>query len=66
MSTYSLEMFTNDERMKILMIRQVIYNVNLQCQPRPARPIPHFTDKTRVLLSQLREKKPQSFHIFNR
>jgi hypothetical protein len=63
MSTYSHEMFTNDERMKILMIRQVIYNVNLQCQPRPARPIPHFTEKTHVLLSQLREKKP--FHIFN-
>jgi hypothetical protein len=58
MSIYSLEMFTNNERMKILMIRQVIYNVNIQCPPRPARTIPHFTAKTYELLSKLRERKP--------
>ena len=63
--SYSLEMFTNDERLKILMIRQVIYNVNVQCPPRPVRPIPHFTDKTRILLAQLREKKPEGNSIIS-
>ena len=58
--SYSFKMFTNDEMSKILMIRQVMYTVNLQCDPRPPRPIPHFTEKTRELLSKLREQKPQS------
>ena len=54
----SLAMFTNDEMAKISMIRQVIHTVNIQCPPRPSRSIPHFTDKTRVLLAKLREQKP--------
>jgi hypothetical protein len=51
--------FTNDEIIKILTVRQVIHNVNLKCDPRPERPIAHFTEKTRLLLSQLRQQKPR-------
>jgi hypothetical protein len=59
MSNIHFSMFTNDEMMKILTVRQVIYNVNTRCEPRPTRPIPHFTDKTKVLLSKLRQQKPR-------
>jgi hypothetical protein len=64
--SYSCMMFTNDEMVKILMIRQAIYNVNHQCEPRPHRPITHFTEKTHQLLVQLREQKPQTIRSMNR
>jgi len=43
---------------KIITIRNTIHVVNLQCPPRPQRPIPHFTSKTHELLAKLRENKP--------
>ena len=44
---------------KLASIRSVIYNVNVRSEPRPTRPIPHFTQATYILLNQLRSKKPK-------
>ena len=43
---------------KLASIRSVMYNVNVRSEPRPTRPIPHFTQATYTLLNQLRSKKP--------
>jgi hypothetical protein len=39
-------------------IRTAIYNANVRSEPRPKRPIPHFTPSTYTLLDQLRLNKP--------
>ena len=36
-----------------------IRSVNLRCEPRPIRPIPHFTKCTYKLLEHLRSVKPK-------
>ncbi len=43
---------------KIASIRTAIYNVNVRSEPRPTRPIPHFTPSTYTLLDQLRLNQP--------
>jgi hypothetical protein len=46
------------EEDKFKTFRNVIRTVNLRSDPRPSRPIPHFTSKTYELLEQFRKKMP--------
>ena len=43
---------------KFKTIQTVIRTVNLRSEPRPTRPILHFTPKTYDLLERLRKKSP--------
>lgn len=49
---------------KFASIRNTIYNVNVRSEPRPKRPIPHFTQSTYTLLDNLRLNKPRIVHGF--
>ena len=55
---------THDED-KFKMIRNIIRMVNLRSEPRPSRPIPHFTPKTHDLLERLRKQIPIDSTIRN-
>jgi hypothetical protein len=44
---------------KLASIRSAMYNVNVRSEPRPIRPIPHFTPSTYTLLECFRSKKPE-------
>jgi hypothetical protein len=44
---------------KLASIRSAMYNTNVRSEPRPTRPIPHFTPSTYTLLDQLRLNKPE-------
>ena len=50
--------------LKIATIYSVIHSVNIRCEPRPTRKIPHFTERTYKLLEELRMNKPPESEPF--